>query len=122
MQIAHGGLIGYNTRTNYMVVKITDNQMQFQIKEIELMPQGEHLWQTKSNRPLDQVVLSDSSRDSGFYLVGSASLNQQNEAKFSNRKGYFNEQFEFSTDQAAPIFRKKSRPGIVTELPKIVVE
>ncbi|MBK8503475.1 MAG: metallophosphoesterase [Saprospiraceae bacterium] len=122
MQIAHGGLIGYNTRTNYMVVKITGDKLEFLIKEIELMPRGGHLWQTKNNRPLHNVVLSDASRKAGFYLVGSTTLNQKQVPKFSDRKGYFAEQYEFSTDQAAPIFRKNTRPGIITELPKIVVQ
>lgn len=122
MQIAHGSLIGYNTRTNYLVVTITGEKMEFQIKEIELMPRGGHLWQTKNNRPLEEVVLSDSSKAEGFYLVGSATLNQSSRPKFSNRKGYFEQRYEFSTDQAAPIFRKGTRPGIVTELPRIVVQ
>ena len=122
MQIAHGGLIGYNTRTNYLLITITGDKMRFEIKEIELRPMGGHLWQTKNNRPLEQVVLSDSSRAAGFYLVGTTTLKQSYKPKFSDRKGYFEQQYEFSTDQAAPIFRAGTRPGIVTELPRIVVQ
>lgn len=122
MQIAHGGLIGYNTRTNYMVVKVSGNKIDFEIKEIEIMPSGEHLWQTKTNRPLERVTIHESDKSAGFHLVGTATLYQDRENKFVNRKGYFNPEYEFSTDQAAPVFRKGTRPGIVTELPKIVVE
>ncbi|NND34754.1 MAG: hypothetical protein HKN76_19365, partial [Saprospiraceae bacterium] len=59
MQIAHGGLIGYNTRTNYMAVKVYPDKLEFEIKEIELLPHGDHLWQTKNNRPLERVTLSE---------------------------------------------------------------
>ena len=120
MQIAHGGLIGYNTRTNYMVVTVSNGKMEFEIKEIELSPSGDHLWQTKNNRPLEQVEITDPSE--GFYTVGLTTLERSTKTKFTNRKGYFKPEHEFSNDQAAPIFRKGTRPGIITELPKITLE
>lgn len=120
MQIAHGGLIGYNTRTNYMVVKVGQDQLSLEIKEIDLLPSGNHLWQTKNNRPLEQVKIIDPER--GFITVGTTRINKSNPEKFITRTGYFKKEYEFSNDQAAPIFRKGTRPGIITELPRIVVE
>ncbi|MCB0685169.1 MAG: metallophosphoesterase [Saprospiraceae bacterium] len=120
MQIAHGGLIGYNTRTNYLIVKVYKDHLEMEIKEIELLPSGEHLWQTKSNRPLEKVSLSNP--ETGFYTVAKVDLQRGNSEKFVNRKGYFKKEYEFSNDQATAIFRKGTRPGIITELPKIVVE
>ncbi|MCB0669841.1 MAG: metallophosphoesterase [Saprospiraceae bacterium] len=118
MQIAHGGLIGYNTRTNYLVVTVEANRLTLEIKEIELMPSGDHLWQTKNNRPLKRVDIVDPVK--GFYTIAKAVLVRDGPEKFIDRIGYFKPEYEFSTDQAAPIFRKGSRPGIVTELPKII--
>src|SRR5690606_37745625 len=117
-----GGLIGYNTRTNYLVVRVSGNKIDFEIREIEIMPSGEHLWQTKNNRPLEKITILEANKSAGFYLVGTATLHQDQKNKFFNRQGYFNPEYEFSTDQAAPVFRKGTRPGIITELPKIVVE
>ena len=122
MQIAHGGLIGYNTRTNYLVVKVSRYNLEFEIKEIELLPRGGHLWQTKHNRPLEMVTISDQNRNKGFYQVGTCTLKKESKKNFENRKGYFLPEHEFSTDRATAIFRKGTRPDIVTELPKIVVE
>ena len=54
-QIAHGGLIGYNTRTNYMVVDVYDDRLELTIKEIDMVPSGKKLWQPHNNRPLEKV-------------------------------------------------------------------
>lgn len=119
MQIAHGGLIGYNSRTNYLVVTVEDEKLSLEIREIELTPSGNHLWQTKNNRPLEKVSITDPMK--GFYTVATTSLVPGGKDKFIDRKGYFQTEYEFSTEQAAPVFRKGTRPGIITELPKIVV-
>lgn len=122
MQIAHGGLIGYNVRTNYMVVKVSKDAIHMEIKEIEMLPHGEHLWQTKDNRPLQNVSISDENREKGFYTVGLATLSKSNEKQFVNRKGYFLKKHEFSEEYAQPIFKKNNKYGLPIALPKITVE
>ena len=76
MQVAHGGLIGYNTRTNYMVVRVYPDSVKMEIKEIEMLPHGNHLWQTGNNRPLEYVTVTEKNRKKGFYTVGLATIDK----------------------------------------------
>ena len=122
MQVAHGGLIGYNTRINYMVTKFTKEKIEMELKEIELLPHGEFLWQTKNNRPLEYVTISDSSKARGFYTVGKLTIDKTHNKEFKNRKGYFLKKYESSNETANPIFKKNLKPTVPTELPKIIVE
>lgn len=116
MQMAHGGLIGYNTRTNYMVVKVSKDKIDLEIKEIEMLPSGNHLWQTGNNRPLEMVSITEANKSIGFYPVGIATIHKTNGKQFTNRKGYFLEEYESSNERSGPIFRN-SKP-----LLKITVE
>ncbi len=120
MQIAHGGLIGYNSRTNYMVVTITKNKIKFEIKEIEMMPSGNHLWQTKNNRPLEKVTISTEHKEKGFYIVGLATLEKTDQKKYTDRQGYFEVKYESSDDWAVPVFRSGNPRS--QGLPKIRIE
>ena len=122
MQVAHGGLIGYNTRTNYMVVKVFEDSIKMEIKEIEMMPQGTHLWQTGKNRPSAQVTINHESKTAGFYPVGRVTLDKSRSKHFTNRKGYFLKKYEFSEAYAQPVFRKNNKLGLPIELPKITIE
>jgi predicted phosphodiesterase len=122
MQIAHGGLIGYNTRTNYLVAHVTRDKIELEIKEIEMLPHGEHLWQTKQNRPLEMVTISQEHKTRGFYLVGTATIDKTVEKQFTNRKGYFLTRHETSSEGAVPIFKKDNERGAPFELPKITIE
>ena len=119
MQVAHGGLIGYNTRTNYMVVHVTKNKVELELKEIEFTPSGNHLWQRQSNRPLKYVRISDEDKAKGFYTVGTATLDKSEGKKFINRTGYFLPKYETSTEVALPVFKKDNKQGLPTELPLI---
>ncbi len=119
MQIAHGGLLGYNTRTNYMVVHMSRDRIEFEIKEIELLPHGEHLWQRKNNRPLKNITISDKDKAIGFYPVGSATIDKTVEKQFTNREGYFLTKYETSSEIAAPIFKKDNKQGLPVELPSL---
>ncbi len=105
MQIAHGGLIGYNTRTNYMVVKVSKDNIELEIKEIEMLPSGDHLWQMGNNRPLKNVNISDENKTKGFYPVGLTTIDKSKGKRFINRKGYFLPAHEFSSERAGPVFR-----------------
>jgi len=121
MQIAHGGLIGYNTRTNYMVVHVSKDKIELEIKEIDLLPHGEHLWQTKNNRPLENVTISEEDKIKGFYSVGLVTIEKIEGKIFINRKGYFLTKHETSNENAVPIFMKDNKQGLPFELPKILI-
>ena len=122
MQIAHGGLIGYNTRINYMVVRVSGRKIDFEIKEINIMPQGEHLWQPGQNRPLENISISEEDRAKGYYTVGTATLDKTEEKQFLNRDGYFLTLYETSNETAVPVFKKDNKQGLPTELSKIKIE
>jgi hypothetical protein len=123
MQIAHGGLIGYNKRTNYMVVNVTKDKIEFEIREIEILPSGDYLWQKGSNRPLEKVTVTDENKANGFYLVGTALIDKSDKKRFINRKGYFLKKYESSNDSAYPVFYPaKKGKDMQIELPKIIVK
>jgi DNA repair exonuclease SbcCD nuclease subunit len=90
MQIAHGGLIGYNTRTNYLVGKVTANRITLELKEIDIVPRGKKLWQPGNNRPLETINISDEVRRRGFVPVGRIVLEKGPTGKrFVGAEGYF---------------------------------
>lgn len=95
MQIAHGGLIGYNTRTNYLVAKVTADRLELELKEIDLVPSGEKLWQPGTNRPLEKVTISEEVRRRGFLPVGRVTLDKRGSGKrFIEQSGYFDPKLE----------------------------
>ena len=117
MQIAHGGLIGYNTRTNYMVVHVSKEKIDFEIKEIEMLPHGEHLWQPQNNRPLEYVTISEENKAKGFYPVGRLTLNKTDNKEFTDQQGYFLIEHESSDETAFPVFKSKN-----SELSKVLIK
>jgi len=95
MQIAHGGLIGYNTRTNYLVAKVSPDRIELELKEIDMVPSGEKLWQPGTNRPLEKVTITDAIRRRGFVPVGRVTLEKDGSGKrFVGAKGYFDPKLE----------------------------
>ena len=122
MQIAHGGLIGYNTRTNYLVAHVSKSKIEIEIKEIDLLPTGEHLWQPQTNRPLDHVNISAENMARGFVPVGTLTINKKGGKEFTNRNGYFLTEFETSNETAVPVFKKDNNRGLPTELPRITLK
>lgn len=122
MQVAHGGLLGYNTRTNYLICKVYEDKIEMEIKEIEILPSGEHKWQPGNNRPLENVSISKEDMANGFYTVGTVTLEKTGGKKFQNRKGYFLRKYETSNETAVPIFKKDNKRGLPVELPKIVYQ
>jgi len=103
MQVAHGGLIGYNTRTNYMVGTVYDDRIELEIKEIDLVPSGPKLWQPGNNRPLEKVTITDAIKKRGFVTVGRVTISREADKKFLNRLGYF-------APETAPKKRMHYRP------------
>ncbi len=95
MQIAHGGLIGYNSRTNYLVGHLFKDRIELELKEIDIEPTGEALWQVGQNRPLERVTISDEVRKRGFVTVGQIAIDKSADHKtFRSAAGYFEKQYE----------------------------
>ena len=116
LQIAHGGLIGYNTRTNYLVVKVTRERLELELKEIDMVPSGEKLWQPGNNRPLMKVTISDEVRERGFVPVGRVTLEKDGKGKRLNgAAGYFDPKLE-------PAKREFYRPYGESEPPRVVLD
>jgi hypothetical protein len=110
-QIAHGGLIGYNTRTNYLVVDVYPDRLDLTLKEIDMLPSGEKLWQPGNNRPLERVEISPEIRQRGFLPVGKLTVDtQSNPRRFRNAQGYFLPEYEISTERARPVFSENFKP------------
>lgn len=107
-QIAHGGLIGYNTRTNYLIVKVYPERLELTLKEIDLSPSGEKLWQPGSNRPLEEVTITPAIKQRGFVPVGTLTIEKSPTGKvFRGAKGYFLKRFESSEERGRPVFHKE---------------
>ncbi len=105
-QIAHGGLIGYNERTNYLVVDVHPDRLELAIKEIDMIPSGKPLWQPGNNRPLEKVTITPAMKRRGFVPVGKLTINKAGEDKsFHNPQGYFLKKYETSEERARPGFK-----------------
>jgi len=111
-QIAHGGLIGYNTRTNYLVVDVYPDRLELTLKEIDMVPSGNKLWQPGWNRPLETVTIKPEMKRRGFIPVGTLTINTSTEPKtLNNAQGYFLKQFETSSEVGRPVFGDGSGPA-----------
>lgn len=107
-QIAHGGLVGYNTRTNYLVVDVYADRLELVIKEIDLLPSGKKLWQPGQNRPLEKVDIAPEVQKRGFIEVGTLIIDTKSQPRsFSGAQGYFLKQHETSSDRGGPVFSGK---------------
>lgn len=107
-QVAHGGLIGYNTRTNYLVVDVYPNRLDLTLKEIDMIPSGEKLWQPGNNRPLEKVTITPEMKTQGFVSVGKLSIDTKAKPRrFFNAKGTFLKRFETSKDRGVPVHHPK---------------
>ena len=113
-QIAHGGLIGYNTRTNYLVGRVFPDRLELVLKEIDMKPEGEKLWQVGQNRPQERVTISDEIKKRGFVPVGRLTIDTSSGAKaFRGPTGYFDKQHE--PKQAAAYRRTHAPPRVEIE-------
>ncbi len=114
MQVVHGGLIGYNRRTSYLMVQVTDDQLYLTLKELEMYPSGDHLWQTGDNRPLENLSVDPE----GFDVVGAVVIDKSKGRSLLEPRGYFKKKFEKSDEWAAAVFRE----GVSTEMTKISLD
>jgi len=74
LQIAHGGLFGYNPKVNYLVATVYSDRIDLELKEISIINEGGRLWQMDTNRPHETVRIADDVRQQGFTTVGAATL------------------------------------------------
>ena len=91
-QIAHGGLFGYNSRVNYLVVKVSPGKMELELKEIDIVCKGPKLWQEGKNRPKENVTITDEIKKRGYVGVGKMTIDKTGAKKITRDKtGYFDE-------------------------------
>jgi hypothetical protein len=90
LQIAHGGLFGYNPKVNYLVGTVSTDKIELELKEIEIVNQGDKLWQEGTNRPYEEVLITDEVKQKGFVTVGTATLDKADDNKsLTNATGHF---------------------------------
>jgi len=116
LQIAHGGLIGYNTRTNYLVAKVSPHRLELELKEIDMQPSGEKLWQPGTNRPLERVAISEAARQRGFESVGRVVIQKENRVKqLVNATGYFHPRLEPTRPESYRPYGESAPPRVRAE-------
>jgi type 1 glutamine amidotransferase len=81
LQIAHGGLFGYNPKVNYLVATVYADRIELALKELEIVNSGERLWQEGNNRPYEKVSIADDVKQKGFVTVGTATLGTEADKK-----------------------------------------
>lgn len=74
LQIAHGGLFGYNPKVNYLLATVYADRIELRLKELDIVNEGQRLWQEGNNRPRERVSISDDVKQKGFVTVGTATL------------------------------------------------
>jgi hypothetical protein len=90
LQIAHGGLFGYNAKVNYLVATVRGEKIDLELKELAIVNGGERLWQAGNNRPHETVSIADEVKKSGFVTVGTATLDTASGSRvLTNATGYF---------------------------------
>ena len=69
LQIAHGGLFGYNPHVNYLVATVWPDRIELELKEISIVNEGRRLWQMGTNRPHEKVSITNEVKKRGFTTV-----------------------------------------------------
>jgi len=88
VQVAHGGLFGYNERVSYMVINFSENKIDLKIKELDITAEGEKMWQVGTNRPHEIIRIQEASK--GFRRTGAMSIEKSGmEKKFTRMTGIF---------------------------------
>ena len=112
-QIAHGGLIGYNTRTSYLVGTVHPDRIELELKEIDMLPSGEKLWQVGQNRPLERVEIPEGVRARGFLTTGGLIIDKSGEEKrFTDAAGWFLPEHEPAASETYGPFCQSAPPRV----------
>lgn len=79
--IAHGALFGYNDKVNYLVMTIAPERIDLELKRLDIVLDGQKLWQTGTNRPQETVRVTPEARKQGFQSVGAMTIDKATETK-----------------------------------------
>jgi len=92
LQIAHGGLFGYNPEVSYLVATVSPQRIDLELKAIGIVNSGEKLWQVGTNRPQERVTIAPEVKKQGFQSFGTAVIDKTGGAKkLVGRTGLFDE-------------------------------
>jgi 3',5'-cyclic AMP phosphodiesterase CpdA len=87
-QIAHGGIVGQPIPANYLVVEVTGNKLDLNLKSIPVQAGTQWMWQTNRNRPYADGAISAIDKASGFQTAGTMTIDKSGgDAKESNVSG-----------------------------------
>jgi 3',5'-cyclic AMP phosphodiesterase CpdA len=91
-QVVHGGLFGYNPKVNYLVVRISSDAMELEIKELDIICEGDDLWQQGLSRPRERIRIREEIRERGFVTIGTMVIDKTAGRKITRAKtGCFTE-------------------------------
>jgi len=78
LQIVHGGLFGYNPTVNYLVATVQSDQIQLQLKQIEIVNTGGELFQPGREKwcPQKVVRIPEQAKRTGFVTLASLVLDK----------------------------------------------
>ncbi len=88
--IAHGALFGYNNQVNYLVMTIAPERIDLELKRLDIVLDGQKLWQTGANRPQEIVRIAPEARKQCFQTVGTMIIDKTTETKgLTDKTGLF---------------------------------
>ena len=91
-QVVHGGLFGYAPRVNYLVAHVSPKTIELEIKEIDIVCEGDDLWQEGGNHPKETVRIERHIRRRGYVSAGTMVIDKTSGRKVTRDKtGYFDE-------------------------------
>ena len=90
LQVAHGGLFGYNPKVNYMVGTVYPDRIELELKEISIINSEDKLDQVGDNRPSKTISIADYVKQKGFVTVGKCVLRKKdNKNVIEQASGFF---------------------------------
>ncbi len=79
------------------MVNVHPDRLELEIKEIDMVPSGKHLWQPGNNRPLENVEITPQMKERGFIPVGRLTIDTKVKPRqFKNPQGCFLKMFPTS--------------------------
>ncbi len=110
LQIAHGGLFGYNPEVSYLVATVSPERIELELKAIGIVNSGERLWQVGNNRPQERVTIPPEVRRRGFRSFGTMVIDKSAGAKrFLDRTGLFDESHNPATERPVVEIKRLGR-------------
>ena len=110
LQIAHGGLFGYNPEVSYLVATVSPQRIELELKAIGIVNSGEKLWQVGKNRPQKRVTIAPEVKKQGFQSFGTAVIDKTGGAKkLVDRTGLFDESHNPVTERPVVEIKRLGR-------------